>query len=95
MPAIDNPENKAFVAAYQAAYNAVPERQAAMGYESMKIVLEAIDKAGSTDSAKVAAAIDADTWATVFGPMKFDANGQSDMKPSAITVKDGKIEVLS
>lgn len=95
VPAIDNPENKAFVAAYQAAYNAVPERQAAMGYEAMKIVLEAMDKAGTTDSAKVAEAINSGTWATVFGPMKFDGNGQSDMKPSAITVKGGKVEVLS
>jgi branched-chain amino acid transport system substrate-binding protein len=95
VPAIDNPENKAFVSAYQAMFNAVPERQAAMGYEAMKIVLAAMDKAGSTDSAKVADAIGAGTWATVFGPMKFDAKGQSDMKPAAITVKNGKIEVLS
>ena len=41
------------------------------GYVSVMIVTGAMEKAGGTDAAKVAAAISASTWSTPEGPMSF------------------------
>lgn len=92
---LDNPENNAFVEAYSAEYGQPPERQAAMGYATMRILLAAIDAAGSTDPEAVAEVIRSQSWDTVFGPLSFDEEGQSDMSPIPITVEEGKVVPLS
>ena len=49
--------NKEFVAEYQKTYNAKPDVFAALAYDSTLLIAEAIEKAGSAEPAKIAAAM--------------------------------------
>ena len=49
--------NKSFVAEYKKAYNTNPDVFAALAYDSTLLVAEAIEKAGSTDPAKIGEAM--------------------------------------
>jgi len=60
-----------FVKAYQAKYNEAPSYHSAGGYVSGLILQQAIQKAGSTDTAKVKAALDAMNAMTFYGDIKF------------------------
>ncbi|HJT68436.1 MAG TPA: ABC transporter substrate-binding protein [Pyrinomonadaceae bacterium] len=52
-----SPAIRKFVADYQGRYNILPDALAALGYDSMKVLGDAIKRAGSTDSAKLRDAI--------------------------------------
>jgi branched-chain amino acid transport system substrate-binding protein len=53
-PDEDRPEVKKFVADYKAKYGGkVPDAMAILGYDAMRIMADAINRAGSTDSAKI------------------------------------------
>ena len=67
------PSVQEFTDAYTAAYGEEPSYHAAGGYAAGLILQEAIERAGSTDSAKVQAALDATDLLTFFGRIKFDA----------------------
>jgi len=47
---LDTPENKKFVAAYQAKFNDYPRRGSVVGYTAIYSIAAAIEKAGSTDT---------------------------------------------
>jgi branched-chain amino acid transport system substrate-binding protein len=49
----DRPEVKAFVSAYKQRYKKVPDAMAILGYDSMKLMADAINRAGSTDGPKI------------------------------------------
>ena len=66
------PSVQYFVEAYQAAYDEEPSYHAAGGYAAGLILQEAIERAGSTDSAAVAKALDATDMLTFFGHIKFN-----------------------
>ncbi|HKS29283.1 MAG TPA: ABC transporter substrate-binding protein [Pyrinomonadaceae bacterium] len=51
------PEVKTFVDAYRARYNAIPDAIAALGYDAMKVLADAIKRSGSTDGQKLRDAI--------------------------------------
>jgi len=51
--AIDTPEHKAFVAAYQKRWNDYPRLGSVVGYETMHSLAAGITKAGSTDTEKL------------------------------------------
>ena len=51
------PEVKAFVDAYRARYNAIPDAIAALGYDAMKVLADAIKRAAATDGQKLRDAI--------------------------------------
>lgn len=55
---LDNAWTKNFVSKYRAKYNMPPENQAWGDYTSLKVLAEAIKMAGTTDSKKVAAALE-------------------------------------
>ena len=63
--AVDTPENKAFVAAYQKRYNDYPRVGSIVGYLTMKSLAAGIAKAGSTDTEKL---VDAFAGLKVDGP---------------------------
>jgi branched-chain amino acid transport system substrate-binding protein len=66
---IDNPANKAFVAAYEKKSGGVPPGYApAAAYGMMKMTLAAIEKAGSTDPQKAIEAFEAFKGDTFVGP---------------------------
>jgi branched-chain amino acid transport system substrate-binding protein len=52
-----SPAIQKFVAAYQARYNIPPDALAALGYDSMKVLADAIKRAGTTENVKLRDAI--------------------------------------
>ncbi|OGR07037.1 MAG: hypothetical protein A3K23_03520 [Desulfobacca sp. RBG_16_58_9] len=61
-----------FTSAYKKKYNETPSYHSAGGYVAGLILQKAIEKSGSTDTAKVKAALDAMDILTFYGPIKFD-----------------------
>lgn len=66
-PSVDD-----FIAAYTAKYGEEPSYHAAGGYVAGLILQDAIERAGTTDSAAVAKALDETDMLTFFGHIKFD-----------------------
>ncbi|MFI5117020.1 MAG: amino acid ABC transporter substrate-binding protein [Terriglobales bacterium] len=65
------PSGADFAKAYTAKFNAPPSYESAGGYASGLVLQRAIEQAGSTDSAKVAAALNATDITTFYGRSKF------------------------
>lgn len=66
-----------FVKSYQAKYNEVPSYHSAGGYVAGMLLEMAIKKAGSTETEKVRAALDALDVMTFYGRLKFDTSKES------------------
>jgi branched-chain amino acid transport system substrate-binding protein len=85
-PAVQN-----FVAAYKAKFNEEPDMFAAQAYDAAKIVLEAIKKAGSTDTTKIQAALAAtQDFPGITGTTSFTANGDAEKDIVILKVEQGK-----
>lgn len=87
---------KEFVDKYKAKYNSMPEAYALYGYESAKVALESIRKAGKKDRAAI---VDACSkireMESTLGKWSFDENGDTTLKiMSGIVVKDGKFQFV-
>jgi len=80
--------------AYKAKFNGEPEAYAAYGYESMKVALDAIMRAGRKDREAIRTAVFATrNYAGVLGTWSFDANGDTSLTAmSGRQVKDGKFD---
>jgi len=65
------PDAKAFADAYQAKYNVAPSSYGPLTYDGMKLLADAIGKAGSTDSAKLIAALQAEDYKGIAGEVTF------------------------
>ena len=74
----------AFKAKYKKRYNADADVYAASYYDAAMLYAQAMQKANSTDPAKVGAAIAAGSYKGVAGTYAFDAHG--DMKQSPVTI---------
>ncbi len=91
--AIDAPEHKAFVAAYQKRWNDYPRLGSVVGYDTMKSLAAGIAKAGSTDTEKLIAAF---RGLKVDGPMGSFTYRASDHQATMgayvgkIALKDGR-----
>ncbi|MDB5795402.1 MAG: transporter substrate-binding protein [Noviherbaspirillum sp.] len=76
--ALDTPENKKFVAAFQAKYKRVPSEYAATGYDAAQVLNVAIGKVGgkTADKKAFAAAVKAagSEFKSVRGPFAFNNN---------------------
>jgi len=91
--AIDTVAHKRFRDAYQAKYKDYPRLGSVVGYSTVKAAAAAIAKAGSTDTAKLLAAMNGLTFESPFGPISFRAlDHQSTMGAfvGRTAVKDGK-----
>ena len=82
-----------FVGKYKAKYNATPTSFAALGYDAMYIIKDAITAAKSTDSEAVRAAVEKTNGAYVTGNLTFDAkrNPTKSAVILEIVKKDGKL----
>jgi branched-chain amino acid transport system substrate-binding protein len=91
--AIDAPEHKAFVAAYQKRWNDYPRLGSVVGYDTMQSLAAGIAKAGSTDTEKLIAAF---RGLKVDGPMGSFTYRASDHQATMgayvgkIALKDGR-----
>jgi len=74
-PYLDNPQNKAFVQAYQAKYgkDALPSLISVAAYDGMKVVFEMIKATdGKRDGAKAIEAVQGLKWDSPRGPVQID-----------------------
>ena len=89
--ALDNAENKKFVAAFEAKYKRTPSLYAAAGYDAANLLDVALRKAGG-DAKKLAAAVKAagGEFKSVRGPFRFNKNNMPVQNYYAFeTVRDG------
>lgn len=90
-PDSDSAESKAFVATFEKEYQQKPDAPAVLGYDGIKLLADAMKRAGSTDSAKVASALaDTKSFKAVTGETSL--NDKHDAVKSAVIIelKDGK-----
>ena len=90
---IETPEHKRFRDAYQKKYSDYPRLGSVVGYSAIKSAAAALQKAGSTDTGKLVAAMDDLRVDTPFGPIMYRAlDHQSTMGAyvGRTDVKDGK-----
>ncbi|MBC8016177.1 MAG: ABC transporter substrate-binding protein [Sporomusaceae bacterium] len=86
-----NPESKAFVEAYKKEYGQLPDSMAAMGYDAANLLVDAIKRANSADSAKIREALAATKdFKSVSGSMTLSATHDAIRGVVIIEMKDGK-----
>ncbi len=95
-PSSTDPLAQKFVAAYKAKYSGkVPDAMAALGYDSVMVLADAIKRAGTTDEPKLRDAIAATKdFPGATGITTLDANRDASKPAVIITVKDGKFQYL-
>src|SRR5438876_1851690 len=76
-PNLDNPQNKKFVAAYEAAHNSVPGTYAFQAYDAAKLIDSAVKavKGNLSNKDAVAAALKKADFTSLRGGFKFNTNG--------------------
>ena len=76
-PTMDNPQNKKFVAEYEAAYNAIPASYAMQAYDTAMLIDSAVRAIGgnTSDTKALIAAIKKADFKSLRGPFKFNVNG--------------------
>ncbi|WP_164936994.1 ABC transporter substrate-binding protein [Bradyrhizobium vignae] len=76
-PNLDNPQNKKFVAAYEAAYNSVPGTYAFQAYDAAMLIDSAVRavKGNLSNKDAVAAALKKADFTSLRGAFKFNTNG--------------------
>jgi branched-chain amino acid transport system substrate-binding protein len=85
---------KPFLAAYKQKFNQEAAGYSIYGYDAANILLAAIEKAGTTDAAKVSEALRSQAWNGLMGQTEFDAKG--DLKKANFviwTIRDGAFAV--
>lgn len=92
---IDTPENKKFVADFQAANNAAPDLYGADSYGVLFFYKAAVEKAKSTDTDKVREAMRGLQWSTPQGLKTMRAGDHQAMQEMyAMRVNNGKFEIV-
>jgi branched-chain amino acid transport system substrate-binding protein len=95
-PTIDLPENKKFVAAYRAKFNADPALPSVNAYDAAKIILAAASsvQGNLSDKDKFLVAISKISLSSPRGPIRFDERGQviADLYICVADTKDGKMQ---
>ena len=79
-----------FVAKYTAKYGSAPDALAALGYDGANIMLDAVNRAGSTDGPAIQAAMVKTDLRVVTGQVKFDSDRNPVKSAVIIEIKDGK-----
>jgi len=79
-----------FVKKYQAKFNKVPDALAALAYDAMQIMLDAIKRAGSTDPEKIKKALTETNINVVSGLITFDKNRNPIKSAVIIAIKNGQ-----
>jgi branched-chain amino acid transport system substrate-binding protein len=76
-PTTDNPQNKKFVADYEAAYHAIPASYAMQAYDTAMLIDSAVRavKGNVSDTKALSAAIMKADFHSLRGPFKFNVNG--------------------
>lgn len=96
-PDEDRPAVKKFVEAYRKKFNGkVPDAMAALGYDTMNLVADAIKRAGSDDPAKIRDALaSTKNLPGVGGDITMDANRNAQKPIVVLKIIDGKFTYVS
>jgi branched-chain amino acid transport system substrate-binding protein len=86
----DDPAIKSYVDAYTAKFGSAPSALTSQAYDSVGMLLTAIEEAGSTDSAAVRDKLAAIDYPGVTGETTFNDIGDVQKSFVKVTVKDGK-----
>jgi branched-chain amino acid transport system substrate-binding protein len=85
-----SPAVQEFVKKFKAKYNEVPDDMAALGYDSAVILVDAIKRAGTTDSAKLRDAIaSTKNHSGITGNITLDENRNASKPAVILTIRDG------
>jgi branched-chain amino acid transport system substrate-binding protein len=89
------PEVKSWVEKYQKKYGSAPDALATLAYDATKLLLKAIENAGSDDPTKIRDAMQKLRMDTVSGRVSFDENGNP-IKPAVILqISEGKQKYIA
>lgn len=86
----NDPKVKSYVDSYKAKYGMEPSALTSQAYDSVGMLLTAIQEAGNTDTEAVKNALYEVDYPGVTGETKFDSNGDVDKNFVKVTIKDGK-----
>ncbi len=91
-----DPVNQKFVADFRAKFAADPDQFAAQAYDTLYILAAALDRARSTENAKLQEALLQTDYSGVMGPFKFtpQRNPAETTGVVVLQVRDGKFQVL-
>ncbi len=84
-----------FVKSYQSKYNEDPTAFAALGYDSVYLLKQAVESAGSKDKAKVIDALAGIKFKGITGEFSFDENHNPVKTVSFIEIRDGKYQLYA
>jgi len=84
-----------WVAKYKAKFNAEPDALATLAYDATNLLLAAIEKAGTDDTAAVAAAMESLSYDAVSGKVTFDAQHNPIKSAVVLSVLDGKVSAVA
>jgi branched-chain amino acid transport system substrate-binding protein len=88
-----NPVIQDFITKYKAKYNAVPDAMAVLGYDTARVVVDAIKRAGSTEGAAIRDALAATKdFPGVSGSTTIDADRNARKAAVVIKIQDGKLK---
>ncbi len=76
-PDAKRPGNAEFVAHYKEVFGEDPDPLAAEAYEATTVLLDAIERAGSTDPEKIREALTKTNMTWISGPIQFDERGEN------------------
>ena len=89
------PGSKEFTEKFKAKYGSIPAYHAVQAYTALKVMAEAVKKAGKWDGAAIRDALKAiDMPDTTFGPVKFDARGQNQHRVLVTQVQKGQYQIV-
>ncbi|MCY1715019.1 ABC transporter substrate-binding protein [Caproiciproducens galactitolivorans] len=89
-----DPKLQDFLKKYKEAYKSEANMFAVLGYDAMGMMAAAINKAGSTDSDKIIAALKALEYKGITGNTTFDANRNPVREAVITTIADGKYKFV-
>jgi branched-chain amino acid transport system substrate-binding protein len=88
------PPVQKFVEKYKSKYGSVPDTFAALGYDAARIVMDAINRAGSAEPSAIRDALAKTSgFEGCTGTIGFDANRNATKAALVLTIKDGKFQV--
>ncbi len=94
-PEIDTPKNQAFVAAFKEKYGSAPNSISYSAYESMRTLLDAIHRAGSTEPEKIRTALTQAKFPTLLGgEVSFDEYNLAHTFAVIFQIEGGKAKVV-
>jgi branched-chain amino acid transport system substrate-binding protein len=90
-----SPRVQKFVQTYQAKYHAVPDALAALWYDGARLLFQAVQRAGSTDSAKIRDALASTRdFDGVTGRISIDENRNASKPAVILKIENGELKMV-